>query len=148
MSPKLLGGGALFAFLIILLSLFGFWLNSRRVSVRRITEASPELQAAIRRAKRELPEFVSAYSQATPGYRFAIKVGFDSPLGREYLWLVNPQIGPIKWSGVVDQTPMALSNLRKGRRATFTKDQVVDWMIRSPSGQTRGAYTESVLANR
>ena len=115
--------------------------------VVRINRADPELQAAIKQAQGGLGHFLSVLGNPKLDERFAIKGAFDTPAGREYLWVRKPVYKDGRFSGILDQQPMALASKNKGDPVSFPKVDAVDWMIKSDQG-TEGEFTEKVLAKQ
>jgi uncharacterized protein YegJ (DUF2314 family) len=125
----------------------GAWLVGSRIaaSVVRVNAADPRLQEAIRRAQRELPDFLAQLDAPASGRRFAIRGRFRTPSGPEYLWVRNPVAADGAFRGTLDQEPMAARELRKGDEVRVAQADVVDWLIREPDGKMRGGYTEQAL---
>jgi len=130
---------------VVLLVLFLPGGRSRNVA--RVNAANPDLQAAAQRAQAELPRFIQDLRAAKPGQRFAIKAGFDTSAGEEYLWVKDPTFDGKQFSGTLDQQPIALPKKRKGDKVQVPLADVYDWLIRE-NGQNWGGYTERVLTPR
>lgn len=126
----------------------GFWLLASNVSqrVRRVTQASPELQAAVKRAQAELPDFLRQLKAPKPGQRFAVRGRFMTPNGPEFLWVREPRQEKETLIGILDEKPIALQTLKKGDEATVKLTDVADWLILNPNGQVQGRYTEEALS--
>lgn len=113
--------------------------------VQRITEASPELQAAVKRAKDELPGFLKQLRAPKPGQRFAVRGRFMTANGPEFLWVREPRLDKETLVGILDERPIALQTLKKGDEAKVKLADVADWLILDPDGTVHGRYTEEVL---
>ena len=112
--------------------------------VQRVTQANPELLAAIKNAKATLPKFISELKANKPGTRFAVKGTFKTESGNEYLWVKDPVLTGSVFTGTLDQVPMALPNVAKGDSIRVNQVDVVDWLIHDSSGD-QGEFTEKVL---
>jgi uncharacterized protein YegJ (DUF2314 family) len=123
------------------------WMTCRstELRVRRISAPDATLEAAIRRARRELPEFERALRNPQPGQRFALRGRFQTESGPEYLWVRDPSPTDLGFRGALDQPPMALTGVRKGDLVDVETADVVDWLILSPGDLRRGGYTEAAL---
>jgi uncharacterized protein YegJ (DUF2314 family) len=125
----------------IVSSLGGF---GRPSEVKRVAHANPELQTAARRAQAELDHFIEQLGHPKPGERFALKAGFDTEVGPEYLWVRDPAFENGVFTGVLDQAPLVYKEAKKGDKVTIRRQQVYDWLIKDGS-TTQGGYTEQVL---
>lgn len=112
--------------------------------ILRINQASPELQAAVRKAQSSLPNFIKELKAANPDARFAIKGTFPTDAGNEYLWVKDPTVKGSVFTGTLDQVPIALKTSSKGDTVPVNQADVVDWLIRDSAGN-RGGFTERVL---
>ena len=119
-----------------------FLLPSRSLSLKRTTDPSPALKAAISEARRRLPEFTRALSEAKPGDRFALRARFTTPLGNEYLWLRDPIPSSKGFLGLIDQDPAFLKK-KKGELVLVPKADIVDWMTKTETGAA-GEFTQNL----
>lgn len=110
-----------------------------------VSRKNEKLQEAIKAARKELPAFEGHLKNPAPGERFAIKVGFETSVGPEYLWLKEPDMNAKGFSAVVDQHPVA-APVKMGERIQVRQSDVVDWEVREPNGTTIGGITDQVLA--
>jgi uncharacterized protein YegJ (DUF2314 family) len=126
---------------------FGTWFFASSVAqrVRRVSHASPELQAAVARAKAELPTFLQRLKSPKPGDRFAVRGRFMTPNGPEFLWVREPRPEGEALIGVLDERPIALQTLKKGDSATVKLADVADWLIVEASGKVLGGYTQDAM---
>ena len=121
--------------------------NGSRRKVARVAHADPELQAASKRAQKELDSFIKELNGPSEGKGFAIKGAFSTQAGPEYLWVKSPLLNKDLFVGVLDQEPLVLSGKHKGDIVTVKKKDVFDWLIKDENG-IRGMYTEKVLQSR
>jgi uncharacterized protein YegJ (DUF2314 family) len=133
---------------VIALIGFGAWFLSRppNLSVVRVTSANPELQKAANEARKRLPEFLAGLERAEAGSRFAVRVRFVGGSAPEYLWVRDPVRLGERFSGVLDQQPLTDRTRKKGDKVEFGKDAIYDWLMRNPTGETTGGFTEKALA--
>ena len=113
-------------------------------NVRRINEANPKLQAAVKQAKDTLPEFEKLLIAADPGSRFAIKGTFFTTSGQEYLWVKDPVLKDQNFTGILDQIPIAFKGSARGDPVVVRESDVVDWLVHDSTGD-RGGFTEKAL---
>ena len=121
------------------------FLSNPSLRVRRMDGKDPALQAAVRRAQRELPEFLRRLAAARPGERFAVRVRFPTLGEPEFLWVRDPQPIDAYFRGTLDETPFATSKMKKGEEVLFKRADIVDWLIGEAGGKRRGGYTEEAL---
>ena len=132
---------------LVLIGLAVVLLPSSGLRVKRVTEPSPKLTAAMGEARRRLPEFTKALSNAKVGDRFAIRARFTfingGTTGNEYLWLKDPIPSPKGFLGLIDQDP-ALISRKKGELGLVPRDDIVDWLIKTNDGVTSGGFTNGL----
>jgi uncharacterized protein YegJ (DUF2314 family) len=135
--------------IVVALSAWGIYtlLHLAPNSVVRINRQDPELESAIKEAKKGMDAFIKELQSPKPDERFAVKGMFQTPFGPEYLWVRKPTFENSRFSGVLDQDPMALAGKKKGDDVNFAEKDAVDWMIKDDT-ETRGAFTEKVLSKR
>ncbi len=121
-------------------------LGHKASSVERVNKVDPELQAASKQAQDGLPNFIKELQDPKPGQGFAIKGGFKTASGLEYLWVKSPVFKDGEFAGKLDQTPMAYSG-KKGDIVRVPLKDVYDWLIKDDSG-VRGMFTDKVLQKR
>ena len=119
--------------------------NLKPSDVVRVNLPKPKLQAAIKEARNGLPGFLKELAAPKPGEAFAIKGTFQTPNGPEYLWVKHPDFKDGKFSGVLDQKPIAVIGKDKGDAVTFPEKDAVDWLIKDDDG-IRGEFTEKALS--
>lgn len=126
---------------------FGTWFMASSVAqrVKRISHASPELQAAVKRAQSELPTFLARLKSPKAGDRFAIRGRFMTPSGPEFLWVREPRVEKDTFVGTLDEVPIALQTLKKGDSATVKQSDVADWLIVDAAGKVLGGYTQDAV---
>lgn len=113
--------------------------------ILRINRKDPKLLAAIEEARKGLSTFEKELKNPKDGEGFAVKGTFETPQGKEYLWVRSPSYQAGKFTGTLDQQPIALVGKKKGDEVSFSEKDAVDWLIKDGTG-TRGAFTEKALA--
>ena len=111
----------------------------------RINSKNPALEAAIKEARSGLDAFIKELAAPKPGEGFAVRGTFQTIEGPEYLWVRSPVFADDKFTGKLDQQPIAVKGKNKGDEVTVAKKDVVDWLIKDDTG-VRGAVTEKVLS--
>lgn len=121
--------------------------------VQRIGHADPKLQTAAKKAQAELDIFLGRLREPAAGERFAVRAGFDTPSGKEYLWAKDPVFEPSSspssdgtFVAILDQEPLAARTMKKGQLVRIPRENIVDWLIAGPNGR-EGAYTEAALSS-
>ncbi|MCH9807616.1 MAG: DUF2314 domain-containing protein [Alphaproteobacteria bacterium] len=119
------------------------------VSVR---SGDAEMNQAITTARKSLPVFFAMIRKPDVGVAgFALKVGIKDPGVPDYtehFWLVElqPERGG-KFSGVINNDPAKVRNVKIGQRYHFTLNDVSDWMF-TRDGKIVGNYTMRPLLKR
>jgi uncharacterized protein YegJ (DUF2314 family) len=108
----------------------------------------PEIEAAMRKGRDTLPEFVKALTALSFGDRdFAIKKGFPAGKRQEFIWLTDVALQNGGFHAHVGNEPVWTESVKLGESVFVKKEEVVDWMyIRH--GELVGGYTVRVLFKR
>lgn len=117
-------------------------------AVARISGEDKELQAAVTRARAELPSFIKALQHPKAGDEFAVKGAFKTDQGPEYLWVKAPVYVEGGFIGVLDQRPMLYKGSKEGDTVDVAKDDVYDWLIVHDRKIVAGGFTDEVLTRR
>lgn len=105
----------------------------------------PEMNAAIAKAVQNLPEFVACVEKPSPTQStVSLKVRFEDPNGVEHMWLTNVTHNNGNFSGVLDDDPVVVKNVRAGESVTVSKDRVSDWLV-IDNGQMKGGYSIQLM---
>lgn len=78
---------------------------------------------------------------------FSIKVAFVDGELTEYIWLGKVTYAKGKFTGVVDNEPRGVKNVKYGDRRTVAKEAVSDWLYMD-KGKLRGGYSLKLLMKR
>jgi uncharacterized protein YegJ (DUF2314 family) len=108
----------------------------------------PEIEAAMKKGRDTLPEFVKALTERAFGDRdFAIKKGFPAGTRQEFIWLTEVALDKGGFHAHVGNEPVWTTSVNLGDSVLVKKEEVVDWMyIRH--GELVGGYTVRVLFKR
>lgn len=114
-------------------------------------ERDPELEAAIAEARRTLPEFIAELEKAGPESKtiFSVKVGLKGPKDViEHLWVDDPAYSNGQFTGILERSPVTLTDRKAGDAVVFTKEEVSDWLIVDKDGKEKGGFTINVSMGR
>ncbi len=108
-----------------------------------------EMNAAIQQAQDTLDVFIKNLQSPKPAQAdFAIKVRFLLRRGEaEHIWVIDVSYEDDRFTGVVDNVPVNLSEIELGDRITVTTEMVSDWFF-IEDGRLVGGYTIRVLRSR
>lgn len=122
--------------------------KARTDEVVQVAVDDPTIATARNRARATLPTFYKTMARPETGMQnFAVKVGLETPQGREFMWLSSPTIQGNQISGVVDNAPRHTTDYRAGQRVALPEASVVDWMY-VEAGKMKGNFTACALASR
>ena len=108
--------------------------------------SDPAMQAAIKKARKTLPDFWAAKAKNDDAYySFSIKAGLKtSDDSLEHIWVADISRDGEKITGTLSNVPADLPNLNIGDEVSFSKDEVTDWQY-VYDGKVYGHYTTAVL---
>ena len=113
-----------------------------------IATDDPEIDAAMRKGRETLPEFVAALTERPFGSRdFAIKKGFPAKKREEFIWLTDVALEKGGFRAEVGNEPVWTEAVKLGDSLFVKKNEVVDWMY-VRHGELVGGYTVRVLFKR
>ena len=113
-----------------------------------IDEADPELNYARQNARGSVGQFIYALQNPRPGQTlFAVKAKFIDGEQMEYMWLTDLRYANGQFTGVVNNQPAVVSNVRMGDEYTVGAYDIDDWMILD-NDQIVGGYSVDVVARR
>ena len=114
-----------------------------------LTESNDaEMSAAIKEAKRTLPDFIKKLEN--PGKNeFSVKARMTTPDGGgEHIWVADLTYKSGQFTGVLDNEPVYLTGKKAGDQVTFPESDVTDWIIMNEAGDMQGGFTVAVLKKR
>lgn len=112
------------------------------------SKADPELAAAVLRARKELPNFISALNSPKPGQvKFALNARFKSASGFEHMWVKVDRYSGGVFEGTLAEEPYEIPTQHKGDAVKVPEDTVNDWTFMDGE-RIAGGYTTQVLLKR
>lgn len=87
-----------------------------------------EMEAAIERARLEIPDFLSALAQ-NHGTDFSVKVPIEDGEHTEHFWLTNVSYSEGVFTGKIGNDPGLVSNVKYGQAWTVKASEISDWMF-------------------
>jgi uncharacterized protein YegJ (DUF2314 family) len=113
-----------------------------------VTAIDAEMQAAVAAARNSLNQFWATQEHPGPKERgFALKVAIIDGDKEEHFWLTDVKRDAQTISGVIDNTPALVENVKAGERVEFTEDQIADWVFMR-NGKMVGNETMRPLLKR
>jgi len=107
-----------------------------------------EMNEAIKTARQTIKEFNQAILSGNKNYRaFTLKVRFPTPKGFEHIWLSGISFKENKYSGIVDDVPEAIPNMKMGDTVKIRSEDITDWIYLDQK-KLRGGYTIRVIRKR
>ncbi len=108
------------------------------------------LEAAHRRALKELPDLKRRFQRGLPGGHDAyVKRAFPLPSGdREYMWIHITDWYDDRIKGRLATHPRWRTDLHAGQKLQCTEDDVFDWLVMLPDGRELGGFTDEVPQTR
>ena len=104
-----------------------------------------KMEQAIKEARATLDHFLERFRNPKPGDEFfGVKVKIEDENGVEHFWLADLKLATEPYSGVIDNEPGIVKNVKYGQTYSFTKDDISDWEYMS-NGVMHGNYTLKVL---
>ncbi len=109
----------------------------------------PLMAAAIRRARKTLPEFLALAKRPGPtmeGFAVKIAIGADNGAenGAEFFWIHPFAHVDERFIGQINNTPRMVANLRMGCTVTFARSEIVDWMYMD-AGTMKGNFSARAI---
>lgn len=105
-----------------------------------------EMNAAINRARAELPRFLQAFKNHD-GQDFAVKVPINDGTETERFWLIDISFDGSEFSGKIGNEPGVVHNVKEGQSWKVRKNDISDWMF-IKDGKIYVNYTMRPLLKR
>lgn len=89
------------------------------------------MEAAFAKARATLDTFLALLDKPPPNTGiYAVKLRIVDPASRavEYFWVLDLKRQGDSFSGIINNTPRSVSNVRIGQRMRFTRAEIYDWM--------------------
>jgi uncharacterized protein YegJ (DUF2314 family) len=105
-------------------------LNEGRDNVADVASDDAHMDAAMGRARATLPVFHGYLQRAgEKGIEVKLKVEFEQGEVVEHMWLRDVTFDGRVYRGVLESTPMELTNVAPGDAVTARPERVTDWMV-------------------
>lgn len=103
---------------------------TRKPPLLQVKRDEPAMEQAVAEARRRWPEFVAAFVSRKTTHRFAIKRGFTAPADshHEFMWIQVVDIYEDRITGILDNDPLYVQDLKAGDRIVSRLDDVIDWI--------------------
>ena len=115
--------------------------------VSLIPHDDPTMAKAMKLARDTLPTFLARYKNPHPGQAsFAVKIGVRDRGEVEYFWVnqfVKTKDGA--YSGVLNNEPRIVTNVKFGQQIAFAEDEIVDWTY-IDNGKMKGNFCSVLTA--
>jgi uncharacterized protein YegJ (DUF2314 family) len=124
--------------------------RSRRDEVVRMQDEDPAMDAALRKAKLSLDDFLrTAASPPDNASSFAVKIAVSDGKDTEYFWIVPFTREGDSFRGTLGNTPRLVRHVRQGQEISFSKSQIVDWMyVDVDKRRLHGNFTACALLTK
>ncbi|MGD0150684.1 MAG: DUF2314 domain-containing protein [Xanthobacteraceae bacterium] len=119
--------------------------KAERDELAIVANNDPTMAAAMRKARATLMDFLAIAAAPKSGMdTFAVKVAIREGKDAEYFWISPFNNSNGRFSGVINNTPRMVHNVRMGQTITFSEYDIVDWMYMD-GGKMKGNYTACAL---
>ena len=99
-------------------------------SVVHVDTDDEAMNAAIAEARATVQEFVQALTEQAPGDTyFAIKVPIHDGVETEHFWLTEVAYSDGTFTGIIDNTPELVSNVKEGQPYEIAETEISDWVF-------------------
>lgn len=110
-----------------------------------IAEDDPEMLAAIAKARGTLPQFWEIFDKREHSESdFSLKGKITDKHGTEFFWLTDIERKDGQLSGIVNNDPDIVKNVKFGQRIPISEADIADWLYMR-DGKMVGNYTLRVL---
>jgi uncharacterized protein YegJ (DUF2314 family) len=119
--------------------------KAERDELAIVAKSDPAMAAAMSKARKTLPDFLSVAAAPKPGMEgFAVKVAIREGDKAEYFWITPFTDKDDEYSGAINNTPRLVRSVKLGQTITFHQPDIIDWMYMD--GNTmKGNYTACAL---
>jgi uncharacterized protein YegJ (DUF2314 family) len=109
--------------------------------------SDPELEEAYRQARAGLAHFLAELKKDEPEKWYILKLRVEREGHVEYLWTEDVKETAQGFSGILINTPVEITSIKKGDRVTGGREAMVDWAI-IRGDDREGGFTQTVLEKR
>jgi uncharacterized protein YegJ (DUF2314 family) len=119
--------------------------RSERDEIATVARDDPDMEAAKRKARESLPEFLKLVRAPRRSITsFAVKVGIRAGDDNEFFWISPFERRGRKFVGILNNTPRMAKSVKLGQLIEFSESQIVDWLYRE-GGRMHGNFTACAL---
>jgi uncharacterized protein YegJ (DUF2314 family) len=95
-----------------------------------VSEADPEMEAAIAKARETLPQFWAAFENPkNKESDFCLKVEISDRNGVEHFWMNEIERKTGKIFGSINNDPNVVQSVKLGQRMEIPEDKISDWLF-------------------
>jgi uncharacterized protein YegJ (DUF2314 family) len=115
--------------------------------VTYVSDDDPIMQAAFKKARDSLDEFLAASASPAPDTdSHAVKVAISQAGRKEYFWINPFSAKDGSFFGIVNNTPRYVTNVAEGQEIRFERSDIVDWTyVNTLEKKTYGNFTACAL---
>ena len=107
-----------------------------------------DMNVAIDDARSSVAEFVERLKNPRPtDESFSVKKMISDGEEVEYLWLTDVSYSDGKFTGIINEDPQSVRNIKFGQKVTVEETEILDWMYLD-DGELVGNFTLRVLLKR
>lgn len=122
--------------------------KSKRDEIARVRSDDGDIEAAFRKARATLKEFLALVHEPRPSIAsYAVKIEIPDRDKREFFWISHFTQENGRLVGRIANTPRLVRNVPEGERISFKESDVVDWVYRE-NGKMVGNYTACALIKK
>jgi uncharacterized protein YegJ (DUF2314 family) len=113
-----------------------------------VETGDPEMDAAIRRARLSLDEFLKTAAAPPPATSgFKLKVAVRDNRNTEHFWVTPFRVTESGFEGILANEPRLVHTVKHGQTYRFTRADITDWGYEH-SGRQIGSFTVCVVLGR
>ncbi|MDX1982909.1 MAG: DUF2314 domain-containing protein [Bryobacteraceae bacterium] len=110
-----------------------------------VPDAPLQPPPSVAEAQRRWPEFMQAFGSRKSGQLFSVRANVTDGRRQEMVWIRVQTIRGADISGLIDNHPARLTELKQGDRVSAKAGEVSDWMY-VDRGNLVGGFTERLIA--
>lgn len=119
--------------------------KTERDGIAEVARGDPNMEAAFRKAKATLPEFIALIRAPRKTITsYAVKVRISDRNGNEYFWVGRPREENGLFIGRIGNIPRLVKNVQEGELISFKQSDIFDWLYRE-NGRMVGNFTACAL---
>ena len=111
----------------------------------RVAEGDEAIAKANADARASVDHFIAELNNPKPGYDYSVKKAFTQGEEVEHMWIIDLSYEGTTFSGVVNNVPQLVTDVKMGDRVSVDRSEIGDWLITDPDGKLHGGYTARAL---